>query len=48
MCSALGKLWKSSIYCTVIATTVSWDCVESHHEIVEDFFVSALFSFKSE
>ena len=24
------------------------DCVESHHEIVEDFFVSALFSFKSE
>ena len=34
--------------CTVIATTVSWDCVESRHKIVDDFFVSAAFSFKSE
>ena len=32
---------------TVIATTVSWDCVESRHRIVADFFVSALLSFKS-
>ena len=34
--------------CTVIATTVSWDCVESRHRIVDNFFVSALFSFKRE
>lgn len=32
----------------MIATTVSWDCVESRHKIVDDFFVSALLSFKSE
>ena len=32
---------------TVIATTVSWDCVVSRHRIVDDFFVSALLSFKS-
>ena len=37
------------IHCivTVIATTVSWDCVVSRHRIVDDFFVSALLSFKS-
>ena len=45
MYSALGKLGKSPIYCTVIAITVSWDCVESRHKIVK---VSASLSFKSE
>ena len=47
--SAGQKLWRDPIYiCTVIATIVSWDCVESRHKIVDDFFVSATFSFKSE
>ena len=45
MCSALGKLGKTPIYYTVIAITVSWDCVESRHKIVK---LSASLSFKSE